>query len=272
MDTEPDLGACEPLYRDDRMAQVFGTSGRNAAEQSHQRTKRLLVAGFVGIAALAVLGGYALGAAFPIRGFALSWVLIINALLGLLIWLISKWANDRIDLMDRERMSWRKGAIGETLVALTLAELPNEYVVIHDVSKRFGNIDHVVVGPTGVYVVDAKNWTGSVKADGQDELLLNGKPLPKPPIKALLGAVMDFQSKLKALTEVDYFVRGLMVFPNAYVEANYGSTRQIHCLRNERLIEYLQDREFSRKLSRSDIDGIKRATLQLAGMDERFTV
>jgi hypothetical protein len=56
----------------------------------------------------------------------------------------------------------------------------------------------------------------------------------------MLGAVMDFQSKLKALTETDYFVRGVMVFPNAYVNANYGSTRQIHCLRNERLIDYLR--------------------------------
>jgi hypothetical protein len=129
-----------------------------------------------------------------------------------------------------------------------------------------------VVGPTGVYVIDAKNWTGSVKADGQGELLLNGKPLPKPVIKALLGAVMDFQGKLKALTETDYFVRGLIVFPNAYVEANFGSTREVHCVKNDRLVAYLQNQTFSRKLAAADIDRIKRATLQLAGMDERFTV
>ena len=254
------------------MAQVFGTSGRNAAEQSHQRTKRLLIAGLVGIAALALLGGYALGTVSPIRGLPLGWGLVIDALLLLLIWLIGKWATDKIDEVDRERMSWRKGAAGEALVASTLDELPNNFVVINDVSKRFGNIDHVVIGPTGVYVVDAKNWKGTVKADGNGELLLNGQPLNKPPIKGMLGAVMDFQSKLKALTETDYFVRGLMVFPNAYVEANYGSTRQIHCLRNDRLGEYLKDPEFSRRLSRTDIDGIKRATLQLAGMDARFGI
>lgn len=212
------------------MARVFGEPSRNAAEQSHKHTKRLLVAGFVGSAALAFLGGYVIGAAFPIRGFPLGWILVINALMCLLIWLIGKWATDKIDEADRERMSWRKGAIGEALIAATLQELPDDFIVINDVSKRFGNIDHVVIGPTGVYVVDAKNWRGTVKADGQGELLLNGQALNKPPIKGMLGAVMDFQSKLKALTERDYFVRGLMVFPNAYVEANYGSTRQIHCL------------------------------------------
>jgi hypothetical protein len=252
------------------MAQVFGASGRNAAEKSHQYTKRLLVAAFVGIGALALLAGYAFGVAFPIREFSIEWVLVIIALMGLLSWLIGKWATDRIDEADRERMSWRKGAIGEALVAATLTELPDDFVVVNDVSKRFGNIDHVVIGPTGVYVVDAKNWKGTVKAGGDGELLLNGQPPGKPPIKWMLGAVMDFQSKLKALTETDHFVRGLMVFPNAYVDANYGSTRQIHCLQNDRLGEYLQHEEFSRRLSRNDVDRIKRATLQLAGMDARF--
>ena len=95
--------------------------------------------------------------------------------------------------------------------------------------------------------MDAKNWKGSVKSDDSGGLLLNGEPLAKPAIKILLGAVMDFQGKLKALTETDYFVRGLMVFPIAYVEANFGSTRQIHCLRNERLLDYLNDQKFAHK-------------------------
>lgn len=252
------------------MPQVFGISGRTAAEQSHRRTKQLLVAGFVGIAALAFIAGYAIGAVFPIRGFPLAWILIINALMWVLVWLIGRWATDKIGDVDRERMSWRKGVIGEALVAATLQELPDDFVLINDVSTRLGNIDHVVIGPTGIYVVDAKNWKGTVKADGKGELLLNGRALKKPAIKGMLGGVMDFQSKLKALTETDYFVRGLMVFPNAYVEANYGSTRQIHCMRNERLVDYVRDQTFAKKLSADDVERIKTATLQLAGMDERF--
>jgi len=252
------------------MAEVFGEPNRNAAEQSFRHTKRLLAAGFVGIAALAFLAGYGLGAAIPIRTFSLGWILLINALLWLLICLIGKWGTDKIDAIDRARMSWRKGAVGEALVASTLEQLPDDFFVINDVSKRFGNIDHVVVGPTGVFVIDTKNWKGTVKADGKGELLLNGEILEKPAIRKMLGAVMDFQSKLKALTEMDYFVRGLMVFPNAYLKASYGSTRHIHCLRDERLIGYLRDQKFANNLSAADIERIKRATLQLAGMDERF--
>jgi hypothetical protein len=53
------------------MAQVFGMPGRNAAEESHKRTKRVLAYGFYGTAALALLGGYVIGAALPIRGLGL---------------------------------------------------------------------------------------------------------------------------------------------------------------------------------------------------------
>jgi len=252
------------------MAQIYGEPSRNAAEQSFKRTKSLLVAAFVAIGTLGVLGGYGLGAVFPIRGFPVVWLLLIAGLLCLVMWLISKWATDKIDAMERERSRWHKGAVGEALVAAALQALPNDFVVVNDMTKRLGNVDHVVIGPTGVYVVDAKNWTGTVEADGKGELLLNGRPLQQLTIKRTLGAVMDFQGKLKALTERDYFVRGLMVFPTAYVKANYGSTRHIHCVRGERVAAYIQDHTFANKLSVDDVERIKRATLQLAGMDARF--
>src|SRR5438552_1735456 len=127
----------------DRMAQIFGEPSRNAAEQSFRRTRRLFVAAFVAIGALATLGGYGIGAAFPTRGFPAMWVLVIAALLFVLMWLISKWATDKIDAIDRQRLAWRKGAMGEALVAAALQVLPDEFVVVNDVSNTLSNIDHV---------------------------------------------------------------------------------------------------------------------------------
>jgi hypothetical protein len=252
------------------MAQLFGTSGRNAAEESRKRTKRLLVVAFCSIGALALFAGYAIGAVFPIRRLSLGQAIIVDAFLLCVTILTANWASRRIDAIERERHAWRKGAIGEAAVEESLSHLPDDFVVVNDVSKRLGNIDHVVIGPTGIYVLDTKNWSGTIAADGEGEVLLNGKALPKPPIKSLLSSVMDFQGKLKALAEEDYFVRGVMVFPIAYVEARYGTTRQIHCLRTERLLDYIQSQTFSRKLSSQTVEKLKRATLQLARMDERF--
>jgi uncharacterized membrane protein len=252
------------------MAQIFGEPGRNAAEESYRQTRRFLMITLIGIAVLSAIWGFALGAAFPIKHLGWPIALVIAGLFWVVIFLIYRWVSKKMDAVDRERMSWRKGALGEWLAAETLKSLPNDYAVINDVTKKLGNIDHVVIGPTGVYVINAKNWKGTVSADGKGELLVNRRSPDKPAIKNMLTGVMDFQTKLTALTEGDYFVRGLLVFPIAYVEADFGSTRHIHCLRDDRLIDYIQNKTFAQSLSSDDVDRITRATLQLAGMDKRF--
>ena len=62
--------------------------------------------------------------------------------------------------------SWQKGADGERRVAeLTTVLVEQGWHGFHD--RRLGvgrtaNIDHILVGPQGVFVVDAKNWNGAV--------------------------------------------------------------------------------------------------------------
>jgi Nuclease-related domain len=75
-------------------------------------------------------------------------------------------ATERIAAAERRERAWAVGAEGERLVAETLAELERHgWTVLHDVrwpGRRFANLDHVAVGPGGVVVVDAKNWSGPV--------------------------------------------------------------------------------------------------------------
>ncbi len=54
------------------------------------------------------------------------------------------------------------GGEGERITAAALVELPDEYLVHHDlhIEGSDANVDHVVVGPTGVYVIDTKHWAG----------------------------------------------------------------------------------------------------------------
>ena len=62
---------------------------------------------------------------------------------------------------------WRRGAIGEELTAAHLAGLPHRrWAVWHDlrVPGSRANIDHLVVGRTGVWVVDTKTTRGRVRA------------------------------------------------------------------------------------------------------------
>ena len=62
--------------------------------------------------------------------------------------------------------AWAAGALGERRVAEALADLPPEWLVLHDRLLFPGlsesNLDHVLVGPAGVVLIDAKNWSGQL--------------------------------------------------------------------------------------------------------------
>lgn len=57
--------------------------------------------------------------------------------------------------------------MGEASTARALAALPElDWRVFHDVhwpGRRYADIDHVVVGPGGVFVIDSKAWTGDLE-------------------------------------------------------------------------------------------------------------
>ena len=61
---------------------------------------------------------------------------------------------------------WRSGAEGEKATAKALKKLPSGWQVVHDIDIGRGNVDHVVVGPPGVFALDTKSLSGvvSVKA------------------------------------------------------------------------------------------------------------
>jgi hypothetical protein len=60
--------------------------------------------------------------------------------------------------------AWARGARGEEALGAALAQLPG-IRVLHDrrVPGTRGNLDHLVIGPAGVFVVDAKHYRGMVR-------------------------------------------------------------------------------------------------------------
>jgi hypothetical protein len=60
---------------------------------------------------------------------------------------------------------WRQGAAGEVATGAALASLPGRrWAVMHDlrVPGSRANIDHLVIGPTGVWVIDTKTTRARV--------------------------------------------------------------------------------------------------------------
>jgi hypothetical protein len=122
----------------------------------------------------------------------------------LILLLASRFAIRKIAELERKRMNLRKGATGENSVAITLGDFPEESKVINDLTTPFGNLDHIVVGPTGVFVLDTKSWRGVVASKERDD---SGVGLNESNINAISGAIGDQQ----------YFWLIEVSLPNLYV-------------------------------------------------------
>ncbi len=64
--------------------------------------------------------------------------------------------------------TWGIGAEGEIKVSNKLKELEGEYGVINDLSlpDLYGNIDHLVIGPNGIFAIETKNHNGVIACNG----------------------------------------------------------------------------------------------------------
>ena len=81
------------------------------------------------------------------------------------------------DPLTRDNYPWYKGALGEIAVGEILERLGPEWTVLHAVPVGAGasDIDHVLIGPGGVFTLNTKNHAGqSVWVAGRT-LMVSGK-------------------------------------------------------------------------------------------------
>lgn len=83
------------------------------------------------------------------------------------------------DVKTEER-AWRIGANGEEAVAAELLKLGPEWRVLHAVrvGERGSDIDHVVIGPAGVFTLNTKNHPNASIWVGGDTFMVNGQRVP----------------------------------------------------------------------------------------------
>lgn len=75
-----------------------------------------------------------------------------------------------------DERAWRKGAAGERVIGAELAKLDKErWFVFHDIpiGTQGANVDHLVIGPAGVFTINTKNTTGKLWV-GERAILQNG--------------------------------------------------------------------------------------------------
>lgn len=133
---------------------------------------------------MGVAGGYAREKAARIRrcGLALTVALPIIGWLSLatnryVAAVVSGLTLGFLIAINRELVPawerWSRGAVGEEVVGDVLAELEatGRWHAVHDISSGRGNVDHVLVGPPGVFTIETKSHRGRV--DEVERRMLN---------------------------------------------------------------------------------------------------
>ncbi|USK70056.1 nuclease-related domain-containing protein [Peribacillus asahii] len=84
---------------------------------------------------------------------------------------------------SKEKVAARKGEIGEYKIDIQLSQFPKNYLYINDLLVRnskslsgYSQIDHVIITPYGIFVIETKNYQGTVYG-GKDRKTwsVNGK-------------------------------------------------------------------------------------------------
>jgi hypothetical protein len=197
------------------------TAGQYARETvTRLRMRTLLTLGLLAVAT-ALLG----------RIFGLRDVLFLASELVLLtsIFVISHYVLPLLERRDR-------GATGEEHVGGLLDEMADSgWEVFHDASLGRGNVDHILIGPAGVFTVETKSHGGPIR------------------VGRLHGAVLSqAQAQRRAIERVTGIpVEPLLVFSRAWIDRPLARRKGVRVVPARMLLGYLSRREAV--LSRSEI-------------------
>jgi hypothetical protein len=104
-----------------------------------------------------------------------------------------------------DAVAWRRGAVGERRTARLLGPLERHgWAILHDlaVPGSRANIDHLVIGPGGVFVIDSKQYRARLQVDPSGRLWHGRYPLT-PTLRAVS---FEADQAAQVLTDPDVVV------------------------------------------------------------------
>lgn len=243
------------------MAHIYGKAGESALNVSTEKREKVLWASLLVMMYGSMAAGVLLGAMFTQSSLVRCFAFVTIIIIFVLAWVWLRRHSSIIEDKLREARAWCRGYEGERVIGELLeSDLSDKFHVFNDLHfpGRRANIDHIVVGPTGVFVLDTKNWRGVVEwdADGK-KILLNGEE--QDAAHVIMDAALDVHNKLETLTARSFFVRPVLVFPLAKVVPRFKMNVELQ--QDNYLIDKCLDNCYdkSKNLSDSDIDIVVQA-------------
>jgi hypothetical protein len=194
----------------------YDPTARAAGQHERTTVRRLRMRTLVALGVLAV------ATAFLGRAFGLRDVRFLGSEIALLagMFVILRFVLPLVERHDR-------GATGEEQVGDLLDSLDGDgWHVIHDASLGRGNVDHILMGPAGVFTVETKSHPGPIR------------------VGRVHGATLSqAQAQRKAIERVtDVPVEPLIVFSRAWVDKPLARRKGVRVTPARMLPGYLERR------------------------------
>jgi hypothetical protein len=150
-----------------------------------------------------------------------------------------------------------RGECGERVVAEHLEELRAAgYHCFHDLVQDGFNVDHIVVGPAGVFVIETKFRSGSgvIEFRNGEGIFVGGRPEEHDPLKQARGNARDMRELIRrdAGFEIPW-VTPLVVFAGDWKVTNNWRDTDTRVLTVAQIPSYFRSRD-QPELTGSEID------------------
>jgi hypothetical protein len=153
------------------------------------------------------------------------------------------------------------GYQGEKQVAKLLNNsLSGDYYLINDLYLREGggDIDHIVLAPGGVFVLETKNWNGSISVSG-DEWHRGGKhdssSSPSRQVNRNTARIKNIIDSSPSLRSLGIWVEGIVVLTNRHSNLHINNST-VPILKLSQLPNYISTHGSARRFSREQLEAI----------------
>jgi len=199
-------------------------TGRTAGQHARATVRRLRLRTLVALGVLAVATAL-LGRTFGLRDerFHASELALLACM-----FVISRYVLPLVNRHDR-------GASAEEQVGGLLDQLAG-WRVIHDASMGRGNVDHILIGPAGVFTVETKSRPDPVRVSAVHGATLRQAHAQRKLVEAIIGLRVE----------------PLLVFSRAWVDRPMARRKGIRVLPARMLLGYVTRRR--RRLSAEEIE------------------
>ena len=141
----------------------------------------------------------------------------------------------------------RQGIQGEKAVGQFLERLREQgYQVFHDVVGPTFNVDHVLIGPAGIFTIETKTWSKPSSGDARvtvdaDGLLVAGQRPDRDPVVQARAQADWLRQLLRESTGKPFPVRPVIVFPGWFIDPSAQRMSNLWVLEPKALPAFLNN-------------------------------